>query len=106
MISPRALYLICLFLVPIAGHTQNTRQDTIKYIIHTDQFGAKKRIPVAYVSEILIVEGDSIFAVSNDLELQNIIERKKEFTIINHPDSVKEYFQKRFRAIIILKPDE
>lgn len=101
----KAICFILFFSASFMARAQTPKRDTIKYVLHTDQHGISKRVPVAYAAEILVVSGDSIFSFSNENELQKKIESQKGFTIINHPDSVRAFLQNKFKAILILKPD-
>lgn len=85
---------------------QNPKHDTLRYILHTDQFGVQKKVRVVYPTEILIIDGDSVYTVLNEDQLQKIIESQGGFNIISNPDSVSLFLQKKFKAIIILKKDK
>lgn len=102
----KVICFVLLFSASLIARAQAPKRDTIKYVLRTDQYGISKRVPVAYATEILVVSGDSLFSFSNDNELQKKIESQKGFTIISHPDSVRAFLQNRFKAILILKPDD
>jgi hypothetical protein len=102
----KVICFVLLFSASLIARAQAPKRDTIKYVLRTDQYGISKRVPVAYATEILVVSGDSLFSFSNDNELQKKIESQRGFTIISHPDSVRAFLQNRFKAILILKPDD
>ncbi len=101
----KVICFVLFFSASLIARAQAPKRDTIKYVLRTDQYGVSKRVPVAYATEILVVSGDSIFTFANENELQKKIESQRGFTIISHPDSVRSFFQNRFKAILILKPD-
>ncbi len=67
--------------------------------------GRPKNVKVAWAPEVLIVEGDSIYSIGDDVALRVKLEKNKDrmATIITHPDSIQNFIKKRVKAIIIIE---
>ena len=98
----KIIILLSLFGISMAAFAQKTKSDTINYVHYTDKFGKQKKAVIAYPTQILIVHGDSIYTVSNEIELKRIIEKQGGFHIINNPDSISSFLRKRIKGIMIL----
>ena len=88
-----------IFLLSSIAWAQNPMPDTIFYL---DKFGIQKKAPVAYLTEILVVDGYSMYTMPDQAQLEKTIERRGGFTIINNPDSVSAFLRKRIKAVFIL----
>lgn len=72
----RTTVFICFFLISSVAWAQNPKHDSLRYIMHTDQFGVQKKTQVVYPSEILIIDGDSIYTILNENQLQKTLESR------------------------------
>ena len=102
------LRLIILVILFIPFYTNAQKPDTTdypKYITIDDAFGRPKNVKVAWVPEVLIVEGDSIYSIADDYTLRMKLKKNKDriATIITHPDSIQNFVKERVKAIIIIE---
>lgn len=86
-----------------ATYAQIIKNDSTNYIYYTDKLGNQKKALVAQPKHILIVDGDSIYTVSNEFQLRRLLEKQRGFNIINNPDSTTLFLQERIKAIVIIK---
>ena len=96
--------LVFLFLILISEVclAQNEK-DNIAYVYVKDSSGAVKKVKVVRPSEILIVEGDSIYMVPDEFQLRKILEQKESFDIVNNPDSMQSILTQKIKSVIIIK---
>ena len=84
-------------------YAQNIKNDSIEYVDYTDKFGNKKKALVVKAPQILIVDEDSIYTVSDEIQLRRIIESRGGFKIVNNQDSINLFLRSRVKSMVILK---
>lgn len=95
--------ILMFLLVSVISKAQIAGEDTT-HIAYKDQSGRQKTALVVHPSQILIIDGDSIYSVQHEFQLRKILEKKTGvINIQTHPDSVALFLRSRFKAIIIIK---
>ena len=90
--------IVISFFLCVSGYSysQNIKNDSIKeYVDYTDKLGNKKKALVVKVPQILIIDGDSIYSVSDEFQLRFLLEKQEGFNIINNPDSISLFLRTR-----------
>jgi hypothetical protein len=100
----KIMYLL-LMLVSVECFSQKKKDDA-PYVEVKDGAGIIKKARLVQSNEILIVEGDSIYIVSDEFRLREILGRKASFNVINDPDSVQKILRQRIKAVIVIKHDD
>lgn len=102
----RIILSFFLGVISTTAYTQNIKKDTLEYVEYTDSFGNKKKALVVKIHQILIVEGDSLYTVPNEIHLRKLLLSQVGFDIINDPDSIRSFLNGKIKSMVILKKKE
>lgn len=95
--------LVFSFVLLIISFAVNAQIDSIEYVEFIDKSGNWKKALVVKVEQILVVDGDSIYTVSNEFQLQKIIQNYEDVKFISIRDSINAFLQNRIKSLVILK---
>ncbi len=98
------IIFVLLVLFPAVCFSQNERDEDV-YIDVKDDQGIVRKVKIVQPAQVLIVEGDSIYIISDERDLRQQLAHKVHFDIISNPDSVQRLLLQKIKAVIVIKHD-
>lgn len=98
------LFVIAILLL-VSFSSYGQVQDTTNYpkYITIDDGKGVRQVKVAFPPQILIIDGDSMYTVPNEVLLRKHLSSQEGFDIINDEDAIDKILRQRIRSVVIIK---
>lgn len=99
------LLILISFHFAFSQKTKHEKElDTLKYVFYDDEHGVKKKARVAKPNQVLIVDGDKMFFISDESKMTEYLTEHQSFDVIHDEDSVRNFLKKHVKVLVFIKP--